>query len=93
MQSQDEGFIDLLPCLPTDWAKEGSIRGLKARGQIEVDVAWKDGKLVEAKLVSTAPESQHRTVRIAKQLLDGGNGEAKVSLKPGQACVLTSIWA
>jgi alpha-L-fucosidase 2 len=92
MQSQDEGFIELLPCLPSDWAKEGSIRGLRARGQVEVDIAWKEGKLVEVKLVSTAPETQSRTIRIAKQFLDGGNGEAKVILKPSQTYVLTSTW-
>jgi alpha-L-fucosidase 2 len=92
VQSQDEGSIDLLPCLPSDWAKEGSIRGLRARGQVEVDVAWKDGKLVEAKLVSTALEAQSRTIRIAKQFLDGGNGEAKVIMKPGQPYVLASTW-
>ena len=41
------GFIDLLPALPAAWAKEGSFRGLCARGAWEVDCRWKDGRPVE----------------------------------------------
>lgn len=41
------GFIDLLPALPAAWAKEGSFRGLCARGAWEVDCRWKDGRPTE----------------------------------------------
>lgn len=46
LQSQ-AGAIHLLPALPDAWP-EGRVSGLKARGNISVDMAWKNGRLTEA---------------------------------------------
>ncbi|MBM3880928.1 MAG: glycoside hydrolase family 95 protein [Verrucomicrobia bacterium] len=45
------GEIEFLPALPAAWPT-GRVKGLRARGAFEVDVAWSDGVLAEAKVRS-----------------------------------------
>jgi alpha-L-fucosidase 2 len=55
LQSHD-GFIDLLPALPDAWKTFGEIKGLKARGNFTVDMAWKDGRVTSYRIASPTPQ-------------------------------------
>jgi alpha-L-fucosidase 2 len=43
------GFIEFLPALPTAWP-QGEVKGLRARGALEVDLQWQGGRAVSANL-------------------------------------------
>lgn len=66
------GRIELLPALPAAW-KEGSVKGLRARGAVTVDIAWKDGKLSEATLT---PDVDGRLVVRGADAIACGDGSA-----------------
>lgn len=53
MLQSHNGEIALLPALPDTW-KEGHIKGLKARGNFEVTIDWKNNALAHAQLTSLA---------------------------------------
>lgn len=44
-------IIELLPALPKSWT-DGEISGLKARGGFEIDIKWKNGHIVKARVKS-----------------------------------------
>jgi len=65
------GQIHLLPALPKAWP-EGKVKGLRARGNCEVDIYWKGGRLTKAVIQSLSGgafkiryEDMTRTVDIA----------------------------
>ena len=69
------GFIQLLPALPDAW-KDGSISGICAKGNFEVDLSWKNGQLAEATIFSKAGEPC--TVRYGDKTLSFKTSKGKV---------------
>jgi alpha-L-fucosidase 2 len=60
-----EDFIELLPALPASW-KDGEIKGLMARGAIEIDLKWSNGHLVRAS--AKAKKGQKCQIKYAGKL-------------------------
>lgn len=49
------GFIELLPAVPDSWKATGEVKGVKARGNYMVDFSWKNGKVVNCRIISSRP--------------------------------------
>lgn len=76
------GSIDLLPALPSAWSN-GEVKGLRARGAVEVDIVWKDGKAIAAELRPALSE----TVRLRApkgQKLTSCRTNREISFSPEQ---------
>lgn len=74
LQSQGDA-IELLPAMPKVW-DTGSVTGLRARGNVGVDMAWADGALTEA--ILTPDVSQTLTVvgtDLARKKVTDSNGD------------------
>lgn len=64
------GYINLLPALPDTWA-DGSVEGLVARGNFEIDMTWAENALVTANILSNnggtatvnVPNASYATVK------------------------------
>jgi alpha-L-fucosidase 2 len=72
------GEIELLPALPEAWST-GKVRGLRTRGDYEVDIEWKDSKLVSASIRS----GLGGTCKVRY-----GEKTAEFNMQAGSACLL-----
>ncbi|MCQ2182541.1 MAG: glycoside hydrolase family 95 protein [Bacteroidales bacterium] len=75
------GEISILPALLAGWREGGSVSGLKARGDYEVGISWKDGELVSCEIKSNL--GKPFTVRY-------GEKTREFSLAAGQSVTLDS---
>jgi alpha-L-fucosidase 2 len=69
------GEIELLPALPRAWP-DGSVKGLRARGGVEVDLIWRGGRLAAGELRATV---ENETARLRY-----GTDTREVSLRKDQ---------
>lgn len=82
-----EGELHILPALPKAWSG-GEVKGLRARGNIEVDIAWTDGK--PSRLILKPASSRQYKIRSSSRLQAEGtpvameDGVATVALRAGQ---------
>ena len=79
VQSHEDGIIRLLPALPPNW-ENGLVKGLKARGNIQVDIKWEANELKHLQLLSKR-DTQREIIYKEKNI--------KVKLKAGIAYELT----
>lgn len=73
------GEIRLLPALPERWTR-GYVRGLKAPGNVEIDMKWKNGRVTDVKLVSPIG---------GEYILIINSEKRAVCLKPNERCEIT----
>ncbi|MEV4146688.1 glycoside hydrolase N-terminal domain-containing protein [Amycolatopsis sp. NPDC049691] len=70
------GVLELLPALPSAWARSGRVTGIGARGGFEVDLAWRDGKVTRAVV---------RSVGGTRTEVRAGRWRRAITLRPGQS--------
>jgi alpha-L-fucosidase 2 len=91
-----EGEINFLPALPKAWPA-GEVKGLRARGNVTVDITWKDGRATEAALRGSnsvrlrAPKGQRISTLNGKKLPLPANETGQFKLSVGDRSVIGFI--
>ncbi|SHK26189.1 alpha-L-fucosidase 2 [Anaerocolumna jejuensis DSM 15929] len=77
-----QGILNILPALPKQWS-EGYIKGIRARGNYEVDLEWENGQLLKAVIKSCTVKSGRK--RKDKVKIKYGNREDYLITHQGEA--------
>ena len=75
VQSSPE-CIELLPAVPQQW-KSGSVKGIRARGGLSIDMEWADGKVTSLSVTNVSP-------RKTKTAIICNGASTKVKVRSGQ---------
>ena len=102
LQSHGDAIV-LLPALPPDWP-DGEVRGLRARGGVEVGLVWRKHKLVEAtfraerggnfKVRFSAKVNLSEVIGAQAERVachPSGDSVVKVVLSPGKECTFAFV--
>jgi alpha-L-fucosidase 2 len=84
VQTGETAFIHLLPALPSAFPN-GHVTGLRARGDVGVDITWQDSKLVKATL--TPRETKPIRIRYAGKEVEI-TGKAWQSIEVGPELIV-----
>ncbi|PWK27578.1 alpha-L-fucosidase 2 [Arcicella aurantiaca] len=76
IQSQGDK-IEILPAIPADW-KDGSVKGICARGGISLDFSWKNGKIIALEIQSET--KTNCTIRYNNQIREVKNLKGKLTI-------------
>ena len=98
-----EGFIDLLPALPPEWAA-GSFSGIRARGAFSVSAEWSEMKIRKVLVVSEGgttcrlrmagvPSWTVTTAdgKAVPSTIDPSRGVLEFKMAPGQSCLVRPV--
>ena len=92
LQSHEKDRLYLLPCLPDEWLDQGTIKGLRARRGLTVDISWSKGKLSQCKILSSREIEIKCQVNLSL-LPPNSSEEVSVVLKAGEVnTLLASAW-
>ncbi|MFR9521586.1 MAG: glycoside hydrolase family 95 protein [Rikenellaceae bacterium] len=101
LQSQD-GFINLLPALPTSW-QNGSFRGFRVRGGATVDLAWENAQITECTITADRDDqftlklpngaiNAKGSIKSAISVEDDVNDFVVLNLKAGEPLMISFIY-
>ena len=82
------GEVSLLPALPQAWPN-GAVRGLRARGGLEVDLTWKGGKAVAAELKADLAGTHRIRLPRGAKLVAVRAGGSRVQVEAAKEGVFT----